>query len=281
MQSPSFIAQANAAGQYNVVITDQYGCINSAATTAVIIPKPTAVVSNDQSVCEGGSVNLLASGGNTYTWSPPEGLSDVSTANPTASPLQTTVYTVSVTNSNTCVDTASVQVTIWNKPTAYAGEDKVILKGESALLKGMVGGSEISYTWSPVDFLNNPLLAQPTTTVPHDTTYTLQVVSNVGCGTATDAVFVKVFNDIYIPTAFSPNNDGRNDTWRIKALVAFPKAVVSVFNRLGQKIFEGSGIHSFWDGNYKGELQPPGVYVYVIDFKNERPIKKGWVMIVR
>ena len=281
LQSPSFIAQANAAGQYNVVVTDQFGCINTASTSAVIIPKPTAIVSSDQSFCEGASTVLSASGGNTFAWSPSDGLSDTSIPNPTASPVQTTVYTVSVTSSNSCVDTASVRITVWNKPTASAGEDKVILKGESVQLNGMAGGSEISYSWSPVDFLNDPSLVQPVTHVPHDTTYTLQVVSNVGCGSAMDAVFVKVFNDIYIPTAFSPNNDSRNDTWRIEALVAFPKAVVSVFDRYGKKIFEGSGINSFWDGTYKGELQPAGAYVYMIDFKNQRPIKKGWVMLVR
>lgn len=281
LQSPSFTVAANAAGKYDVVVTDEFGCVNTASTTVTIIPKPTAVVSADQSVCEGVSVALSASGGDSYLWSPAEGLSDITVANPTAAPAQTTVYTVSVTNSTTCTDTASVSITVWQKPSASAGEDKVIIKGESAMLNGIAGGSEISYTWQPVNFLNDPSLIQPTTSVPHDTTYTLQVISNVGCGSASDAVFVRVFNDIYIPTAFSPNSDGNNDTWRIEALVAFPKAVVSVFNRYGDKIFEASGSNSFWDGRFKGEQQTPGAYVYMIDFKGQRPVRKGWVIIVR
>jgi len=280
LQAPSFTAEANAAGEYNVLIADEFGCVNTASTTVAVIPKPTAVVGADQSICEGVSASLSASGGDDFLWSPAEGLSNINMANPTASPSQTTVYTVSVTNSSTCSDTASVKITVWQKPSASAGEDKVILKGESVVLNGTVGGSEISYSWSPINFLNDPTLAQPTTNVPHDTTYTLQVVSTVGCGVATDNVFVRVFNDIYIPTAFSPNNDGRNDTWRIEALIAFPEAVVSVFNRYGEKLFEGSGSSSFWNGTYKGELQPAGTYIYVVDFKNKRPIKKGWVMIV-
>ena len=280
-QAPMFIAEANAAGQYDVVITDQFGCINTASTTVAIIPKPNAVVSADQSVCEGVSVALSANGGDTYLWSPAEGLSNTAATNTTATPVQTTVYTVAVTNSTTCTDTASVKITVWQKPSAIAGEDKVIIKGESAVLNGVAGGSEISYSWSPVNFLNDPGLVQPITNVPHDTTYTLQVISNVGCGSASDAVFVKVFNDIYIPTAFSPNGDGKNDTWRIEALAAFTKAVVSVYNRYGDKIFEGSGSNSFWDGTYKGELQASGAYVYMIDFKGQRPVRKGWVIIVR
>ncbi len=281
LQSPSFTAEANAAGKYDVVIADEFGCVNTASTIVAVIAKPTAVVTADQSVCEGISASLTASGGDAFLWSPAEGLSGVNIANPTASPTQTTVYTVSVTNSSTCADTASVKITVWQKPSASAGEDKVILKGESVVLNGTVEGSEISYAWSPVNFLNDAALVQPTTNVTHDTTYTLLVVSNVGCGIATDNVFVRVFNDIYIPTAFSPNNDGRNDTWRIEALIAFPEAIVSVYNRYGNKLFEGSGSSSFWDGIYKGELQPPGAYIYMVNFKNKRPIKKGWVMIVR
>lgn len=281
VQSPTLTAEANTAGQYNVLITDEFGCVNTASTVAVVIPKPTAVVSDDQAVCEGVSVNLAASGGDEYVWSPADGLSSITDPNITATPLQTTVYTVAVTNSSTCTDTASVKITIWKKPSVSAGADKVILKGESVALDGVAGGSEISYSWTPVNFLNDPSLAQPITTTPQDGTYTLQVVSNVGCGTVSDDVFVRVFNDIYIPNAFSPNNDGKNDTWRIEALVAFPEATVSVFNRYGQKLFEASGSNAVWNGTYKGELQPPGAYVYQVNFKGKRPTRKGVLMIIR
>jgi gliding motility-associated-like protein len=270
-QSPSLTAEATAAGQYDVTVTDQFGCINTASAIVAVIPKPVAVVTADQAVCEGVSVALSASGGSEFLWSPADGLSSVNSANTTATPAQTAVYTVSVTNSSTCTDTASVKITIWKKPAVSAGEDKIILKGDSVVLNGNVEGSEISYNWSPGNFLNDPSLIQPTTNAPQDAAYTLKVISNVGCGTVSDNVFVKVFNDIYVPTAFSPNNDGKNDQWRIEALVAFPDAVLSVFNRHGQKIFEGKGSNAFWDGTY----------IYQINFKSTRPLRKGWVMIVR
>ena len=68
------------------MITDEFGCISTASTAVTIIPKPTAVVNADQSVCEGVSVALSASGGDSYLWSPAEGLSDITVANPTAAP---------------------------------------------------------------------------------------------------------------------------------------------------------------------------------------------------
>ena len=137
------------------------------------------------------------------------------------------------------------------------------------------------FSWSPATFLDNPLLVQPTATPLNDIKYTLEVVSNLGCGIATDDVFVKVYNDIYIPSAFSPNKDGLNDAWRIDALAATPEAKVVVYNRYGNIVFETTGNSKTWDGTFKGGALPTGAYPYMIDFKNGSPLKKGTVMIVR
>ena len=91
---------------------------------------------------------------------------------------------------------------------------------------------------------------------------------------ATDDVFVKVYNDIYVPSAFSPNKDGLNDAWRIDALVAIPEAKVTVYNRYGNIVFETTGNSKEWDGTYKGQALPTGAYAYMIDFKNGSPLKK-------
>jgi len=281
LPEPSFVVAANGTGQYTVVGTDMFGCTNTAAAMIAVFPNPVAVVSGDQNICKGDAVRLAASGGDTYEWSPAAGLSAVNIADPSAMPELTTLYTVAVTNGNACTDTATVKLTVWQKPTASAGEDKVVLENVPVVLDGSAGGSEISYYWTPVNFLNDPLLLQPTCAATQDTSYTLHVLSNVGCGVFTDVVFVKVFSELYIPNAFTPNNDGKNDTWRIKAMLAFPEAAVSVYNRFGQKIFEGSGGNVFWDGTFKRQLQDPGTYMYLVDFKNDRPVKKGWVLLIR
>jgi gliding motility-associated-like protein len=139
----------------------------------------------------------------------------------------------------------------------------------------------MSFNWSPGSYLNDPLLAQPVSKPYADIHYTLDVVSNAGCGTATDDVFIKVYNDIYIPNAFSPNNDGLNDTWRIDGLAAAPNARVVVYNRLGNLVFETTGNNEQWNGSYKGQPLPAGAYTYMIDLKNGLPLRKGMVMIVR
>ena len=167
------------------------------------------------------------------------------------------------------------------KPRANAGPDKIIFAGTSAQLSGAVSGQAINFFWSPPVNINNTQLLKPTVTPPADVDYTLNVISNAGCGTAIDVVHVFVYNDVLIPTGFTPGNDGKNDTWLVPALSAFPNFTLSVYNRYGQVVFQAKNENRPWDGKYKGELQPTGVYVYIIDLKNGLPLLKGTITIIR
>jgi hypothetical protein len=80
------------------------------AITAIVNPLPVVLTSGDVTIPEGGSTLISASGGIIYSWFPPEGLSDPNISNPIASPLHTTSYTVTVTDVNDCVNTATLTV---------------------------------------------------------------------------------------------------------------------------------------------------------------------------
>ena len=82
-----------------------------------------------------------------------------------------------------------------------------------------------------------------------------------------------------IPNAFSPNNDGINDTWQIPALQTYTDPEVTVFNRYGQAVYRSKGYGTAWDGSFKGKRLPVGTYYYVIDLKIGE-VLSGWVMIV-
>ena len=97
-----------------------------------------------------------------------------------------------------------------------------------------------------------------------------------------DEVFVKVYKQIVIPNAFSPNKDGRHDTWKIQAIETYPNPEVTVFNRYGQTVFRSKGYATPWDGTYNGTHLPVGTYYYIIDLKIPgEPVLNGWVVIVR
>ena len=274
--------QPTQAGKYYVFVTDTNGCTNSDSTVAVVNPAPIATVAfTESAICTGNNIQLISSGGGTYAWLPPTGLSSVSMASPVASPTATTPYTVTVTNSFACADTASIVVNVNEAPTANAGPDKAIMSGTSIKLLATATGQSVTYLWAPNSNIDDATILQPTVSPPVSTTYTLTVTSTNGCGTAVDSMHVFMFKGIYIPSAFSPNGDGINDTWKIPALAVFPNFQLSVFDRFGHIVFQNNNTSIPWDGTYKGEPVSPGTYVYIIDLKKAPGILKGTLVLVR
>ena len=134
--------------------------------------------------------------------------------------------------------------------------------------------------------LNNPddavTVAAPLTT----TKYILTVTDLDGCVNY-DTVIVYVLKDVVllIPTAFSPNNDGVNDIFRIAKYLNIERLInFSVFNRWGNLVFETNDIEAGWDGTYKGREQLLGVYVWFVkalDYDGNTIIRKGNVTLLR
>jgi len=268
------------AGTYTVKVNSR-GCEAGASVDITIIPPPEPVVGNPApEICEGKSVELSASGGTYYSWSPAEGLSDPEIANPIASPLKTTLYTVKVM-SGSCFRTTTVNVIVNKIPKADAGPDKKVLLSYDTKLEGKVAGDEIDFFWTPATDLDDPRSLNPVASPTRNTNYTLNVVSRLGCITAVDEVFVKVYEKLIVPNVFSPNGDGINDLWNITAIDAFDTPNVKVMNRYGEMVFESSGYTKAWDGKYKNNDLPAGVYYYVIKLRgNIKPVS-GSVTLIR
>ena len=282
--SPSTIAnlQLMQAGKYYAEVKNAAGCVTKDSTIVVINPKPqaTTIIANT-TICAGDSVQLTAGGGLTFQWYPLTGLSDAGILNPKAAPVESTTYSAIVTNQYGCVDTAFVLVNVVQKPVANAGPDKIILQGQQVQLNGSINDSGNSFTWSPVTFIDNINSLQPFVNPPNDLEFILKVTSNFGCGISSDTVFVKVYKDIFVPNAFSPNGDGMNDTWNIPALAAYPFFEISVYNRWGQKVFNSRSMLNPWDGKLNGKPLPVGAYNYFINVGAALNQLKGTVLIIR
>ena len=110
--------------------------------------------------------------------------------------------------------------------------------------------------------------------------YTLYAQTSFGCKN-NDAVSVKVVEDVFVPTAFTPNNDGLNDRWHIPYLDPVLNAAVSVYNRYGQRVYYSEGTAVAWDGTLNEMPQATGVYIYHIVFKKGRRAIKGTFMLIR
>ena len=200
------IANPNTANTYvySVLVTDSTGCKAGNSITITVNPQPTAQAnaSGGFTICNGGSITIggspTASGGTgsySYSWS--SGASPV--ANPVVSPISTTSYTVTVTDSKSCTATSSTSVTVYTKPSANAGADATLPTcsptgsqiGGSPTGSGG-GGAPFTYSWSPSVALSSTSSANPTVVgLAADTTYTVIVTDVNGC-TASDQVRISV-----------------------------------------------------------------------------------------
>lgn len=279
-QSPSLInATKMMEGEYIVTVTAN-GC-TSTASTHVVVRDPIAITTNIQAatICEGKSIQLAASGGTEYLWQPANGLSDSKSANPVASPTETTTYTVKVTN-GACFETAQITVNVNKNAMADAGADQKIVDGQKIMLSGKVS-ENVTYLWTPADYLDDPTKLNPVASPPYDITYTLYATSILGCSSSSDQVHITVYPKVVIPNTFSPNGDNVNDTWNIPAAASFPNPVVKIVNRYGNLVYQSTGPFKAWDGKMNGKDLPPAVYYYSVYLNEDFQTYTGWLMLVR
>ncbi len=180
-------------GTYDVVliIMDSVSCILSDTDSiqVTVNPGPVAVVPNYPRVCAGDQVQLNASGGDTYSWSPSTGLSDPNIADPIATVTEQKTYVVSVQDS--CgVDTAWVTLRVFPDLTA-AIEDTSICKGLSGELWSSGG---VSYSWDPAFYLSSTNVSNPSVSADSTIDYTLSIIDSFGCEKVYEiTVFVEGF----------------------------------------------------------------------------------------
>ena len=276
--------QSADAGLYTVSLTADFGCSVTDSFQLNVFPGTTISTNTLYDICEGTSVNLSATGDGTYEWTPSLGLSNALIANPVASPRDSTEYKVVLTNTYGCKDSALVVINVYKKVVADAGPDKVILTGDTALLAGLVSGTGVNYFWSPDNTLSSVTSLQPNVFPLVQTIYTLHAVSTVGCGNASDDVTVRVYNDVLMPNAFTPNKDGINDIFHVLALDNYELSSFNIYTRWGQRIFSTTNATIGWDGTVKGLPQATGLYVYYLEMKSKagkKITRKGTVLLIR
>lgn len=261
-----------------------FGCTSTDTISLKVFPSTTISTQLSYSMCEGSSIQLAATGSGIFKWSPATFLSNDTIFNPFASPRDSTSYKVTVTNNYGCRDSADVKINVFRNPVVNAGPDRTIVVGDTIVLNGAVKGTSIRYAWSPATFLDNPLAITPKVFPPINTRYTLSATSEVGCGTAISDALVTVYKDIYVPTAFTPNADGKNDRFKVFAADGYKLIRFTVYNRWGQIVFSAKDSSEGWDGNLDNKPQSADTYVYYLEIetnKQKKIIKKGTITLIR
>lgn len=267
-------------GVYTVVITDATGCSITATYSVATLVNINADAGEDQTICIAEPILLNGTGGGDYLWSPSATLSDSAVADPIASPLDTTTYYLTVTIGN-CVDVDSVTIFTYPLPPVDAGDSLQIPTGASIGLNSSGVQTGWQYSWEPSELLDNSSITNPLATPQESTMFYVTVVDDNGC-VNTDSVYVEILPGIQFPDGISPNGDGINDTWIIDNINLFNDAIVEVYNRWGQMLFQSApGYPVPWDGKFKGKDLPVGTYYYVIYSDNFKDPFTGPITIIR
>lgn len=281
------------AGSYpvNLVVTSDKGCHSDTArlTVAVLNASAAALFTiTADTLCSGHPIRLRADTAGITSWQ--WALGDGTTAsNPALTHRYRAAgtYTISlvVKDQRGCPsEPFSRPLTIAPNPVVNAGPNKYIKEGEFTTLDAsMTNAGQHRYTWTPEGTLNSPTLLNPVAAPPSTTVYTLTATDTSSLCAASDSMTVLVYNNLYVPTAFTPNGDGKNDVWNIPALAAYPEAQVTVYNRWGEIVYRGKEYMSHpWDGTVNGQRTVTTTYVYLIHLNDPaRQTFKGTITVIR
>lgn len=279
------VASPQTTTTYTVSVNGPGGCVAIDSAMVTVFQHFDLHAGPDTTICFGKAVQLHADGAISYSWQPSGSLSDPGIANPVASPSQSTTYYLNAVDVNGCTQSDSTTVKVFplaNQVSVTPHETTICLGGQVELH----ASDAETYSWQPQQDLSCLTCPDPTADPRAAVTYTVTSTDTNGCSAGADTVRVEVdLTCVYVvvPSAFSPNNDGKNDFFH-----ALSKGVTSfnlkLYNRWGVLVFSAENPDSLWDGKLNGQDQPVGVYIWVLKAKLDDGTivdQKGNVTLVR
>ncbi|MCD4681076.1 MAG: gliding motility-associated C-terminal domain-containing protein [Bacteroidales bacterium] len=276
------------AGTYTCTVTDANLCFSISSIT--LTDPPPLLIDIDSvnipcdEVCIGEALANISGGvpPYSYIWS------NGQITNP-AVDLCAGKYYVTITDDNKCIITdftTIIEDPILKNIVVYVDDD-TIYSGQST----NIYSTEIpncQYTWKPVAGLSNANIPDPVASPLVTTTYYLNIQDQYGCEyiDSVKIFVIDVFCEepyIFVPNAFTPNGDNNNDIVFVRGNI-IEDMYIAIYNRWGEKVFESTKQENGWDGTYKGEKSPPGVFVYYLDITcyGKRTFrKKGNITLIR
>ena len=280
------IVRGNRAGTAIIEFRDNNGC------SATHILKVDSVPQRQPAptfTCEPGTIRLdqpmiSTYGSSGYTFTYWKDSAQTAMINNPMRIAQSGNYFVQVKNSNGCNTEKPVTVKVAVAKAIIARRlDTVRTQNNVPVqLKARMIGTEFS--WSPSAGLNSPFIREPWFSYMKNMEYQISMRTDSGC-LVTDTVFVKAVDaNIFVPSAFTPNTDGKNDKFAPVCFSIARMNFFSVFNRWGELIFTTNTIGKGWDGTYKGAAAEAGTYVWMLEavgMDGQVFRQKGTVVLIR
>ncbi len=270
-KNPVFTLNEEGLATLTLVVTSGNGCTDTLAQEFEVTFLNDPNLEDSVTVCYAtGGVHLNPGGqpaNASWNWQPANSLDDPSSPNPLATPDSTTTYSVLITDAQGYCQIEKEVTVIVSPFVEVSPLTDTILKGQSVQLMATYNPT-YTYHWTPAAGLDNPEIHNPVASPTETTVYMLTVTDTNGC-VATRSVTIVVLTlceepFLFIPTGFSPNGDGLNDSFRVMGNnIAALKLIV--YDRWGEKLFETTTPGQGWDGNFRGKALPPDVYGYYVE----------------
>jgi gliding motility-associated-like protein len=278
-------------GSYDVQVqvNSRYNCGPSATASDAFVIKPRPDIDAQvEDGCVGDVLQFSAVPDaslamSTWNWKFGDGQTSTQ-ANTEHTYNQTGNYNVELwgMGSNGCPSDTVLKTIRVNKAFAFAGRDTLVLPNIQFPLNA---GGNGSFLWTPGTGLSSDDISNPIVTPTVDRTYTLTVTTAEGC-VATDDIFIELFKGsaVWVPSAFTPNRDGKNDLF-IPRYVGIRKLhYFNVYNRWGQQVFSTTDLLRGWNGEVGGKPAPTGTFVWMLkaeDLAGKTYQLKGTTTIIR
>ena len=256
--------QANESGSYSVTVTNV--CGNGSDEAKLTVHNlPEVKAGDDITICEADAVKLDATGEGDLEWQNPN-----ASQNEDFYPTSSGEYIVKAKSEYDCENTDTLFITVNQRP-AITFIDKET-NGQFEL--------DVDSEAEPLTYVLNDTLTQNNGLFNNleTGTYKVEITDQKGCKRL-EEIYVYVEIPVIIPTIFTPNGDGINDTWEIKGLQQFTEGTIYIFDRNGKLINKYNIQEEGWDGTYFGTPIKPDTYWYVIEtntmsFKGYISLKK-------
>jgi len=219
-------------------------------------------------LCEGTAFSAYNSIYSIYKWNTGANTPEVIIEKPG-------LYIVTASN-GVCSVTDSTEITMFPKPILHLPHDTVVCFDELKFIT-LDAGEWKSYTWYPTGQHSRTIDA----TYPEY--YKVVVTDSNNCeGSDTALVDAKCYYSIFIPNAFTINGDSLNDVFKVQGrnIIEFQ---IKIYNRIGGEVFSSNNIANGWDGTYKGQPCPLGVYFYEVVYKlrnSSKQLKIGTITLL-
>ena len=286
---PNPVAITNSTTLYQV--TASVGSCSSKGQVLVsTVPYPVANAGADTVICFNTSAQLHGTtNGSSFLWAPPNSLNRPNILDPVAKPVSTTAYVLLAYDTRGCpkpgIDTVLVKMLPNINP--YAGNDTTVVVNQPLQLHATGG---IRYVWIPATNLSDANIANPVAVFNEASPgllYKVLVYNEANCVDSA-TVKVKIYKtppSVFVPNAFTPNGDGKNDALRPILAGIQRMEYFNVYNRWGQLVFSNTDPEApGWNGRLAGKEQPADAYIWAvkaIDYNGKVFTEKGVVLLIR